>query len=183
MSQREKRVEEAQELSRMLVLITEQSKADFAAIASSLGLPVHLARAVVLLAVPAPMRELAAQLGCDRSYITILADQLHERGLVERIPGADRRVKLLKLTDAGVQMRSDISEAVADRALVLRRLTDDQRRTLRPLLEALLRDDQSSSAVAVGRGSPADFGLCGPSLPGVILPSGGDPSSITGPTC
>lgn len=160
MSQREKRVEEAQQLSRMLVLITEQSKADFAAIAESLGLPVHLARAVVLLSAPAPMRELAEKLGCDRSYITILADQLHERGLVERVPGADRRVKLLQLTEAGEQMRDDFAEAVADHALVLRRLDDAQRQTLRPLLEALLQDDRPVTDAVVGT-SPG-LGSCAP---------------------
>ena len=134
-------LEEAQELSQMLVDITERAKSDFAAIAASLDLPVHLARAVVQLSGPAPMRGLAELLACDRSYITSLADQLEERGLVERVPGTDRRVKLLQLTDKGVQTRAQISDAVAGRALVLRRLTPAQRTALRPLLEALLADD------------------------------------------
>lgn len=177
------RVQEAQQLSHMLVLITEQSKADFAAIAESLGLPVHLARAVVLLSAPAPMRELAQQLGCDRSYITILADQLHERGLVERVPGADRRVKLLKLTDAGVQMRSEISEAVADRALVLRRLNDTQRQTLRPLLEALLHDDHVGSDIDAVSGRPPSFGHCAPIAPGGSLTSSKPEAPTTGNAC
>lgn len=134
-------MEEAHQLSQMLIHITEEAKADFAAIAGSLGLPVHLARAVVLLSTPAPMRELADQLACDRSYITSIADQLEERGLVERVPGRDRRVKLLQLTETGTRTRDQISAAVADRALVLRRLDQSQRKALRPLLEALLHDD------------------------------------------
>jgi DNA-binding MarR family transcriptional regulator len=141
MARRDERAEEARELSQMLVDITEQAKADFGAIAGSLGLPVHLARAVVLLSTPAPMRNLADRLACDRSYITSLADQLEERGLVERVPGEDRRIKLLQLTDAGTKVRKEITEAVADRALVLRRLNDAQRKALRPLLEDLLQED------------------------------------------
>jgi DNA-binding MarR family transcriptional regulator len=87
-----------------------------------------------------PMRDLAEQLVCDRSYITSIADQLEERGLVERVPGADRRIKLLSLTAKGTQVRERISRAVAERDLVMRRLDDAQRKALRPLLEALLSE-------------------------------------------
>lgn len=38
-------------------------------------------------------------------------------------------------------IRTEITEAVADHALVLRRLNDAQRKALRALLEALLHDD------------------------------------------
>jgi DNA-binding MarR family transcriptional regulator len=140
MTDREARFAEAGRLARMLVDIAELAKADFAATVAAFGLPVHLARAIVLLTTPAPMRDLAEQLACDRSYITNLADQLEERGLVTRVPGEDRRVKLLALTDAGVAKRNQISEAVAERNMILRRLTDAQRKTLAPLLERLLDD-------------------------------------------
>ena len=83
----ETRLREANDLSAMLIQISELAKANFTEVAASLDVPVHLARAVVHLATPAPMRDLADQLTCDRSYITSLADQLEERGLVERIPG------------------------------------------------------------------------------------------------
>lgn len=144
-STRDARLAEAQELSAMLVAVTERAKADFAAISSLHGLPVHLARAVVRLSSPAPMRELADDLACDRSYITSLADQLESRGLVERVPGSDRRVKLLQLTAEGVRVRDGIAHDVADQALVLRRLTDEQRRELRPLLLALLDGEPVAS--------------------------------------
>ena len=128
---------EAQELSQMLVDISERAKADFGAIACSLGLPPHLARAVALLSTPAPMR------------------QLEEHRLVVRGPGEDRRVKLLELTDEGTRLREQLSTAVAERALVLRRLTASQRSTLRPLLEALL-DDTGDPAPAL----PPDGHAC-----------------------
>lgn len=137
MSRKAARFEQAHHLSQLLVGIAEQAKADFTEIAASLGLPVHLARAVVALSEPAPMRDLAGHLACDRSYITSLADQLEERGLVRRVTGDDRRVKLLQLTDEGLAVRKAISDTVAERALVLRRLDDQQRATLTPLLEAL----------------------------------------------
>jgi DNA-binding MarR family transcriptional regulator len=141
MGNRETRLAEAGRLSGMFVAITDKAKADFGEIVGTLGLPVPLARAVLMLTKPAPMRDLADRLACDRSYITNLADQLEERGLVTRIPGEDRRVKLLQLTPAGVNLRDQISEAVAERALVLRRLTATERKTLAPLLEKLLADD------------------------------------------
>ena len=140
MSDREARFAEAGRLAQMLVDIAKQAMADFAATVSEFGLPVHLARAVVLLGTQAPMRELADQLDCDRSYITSVADQLEKRGLVTRVTGEDRRVKLLALTDAGTAMRDQISAAVADRNLILRRLSDAERKRLAPLLKKLLHD-------------------------------------------
>jgi DNA-binding MarR family transcriptional regulator len=86
------------------------------------------------------MRDLADRLQCDRSYVTSLADQLEERGLLARVIGEDRRVKLLALTDAGVAMRDRISAAVAEHNMILLRLSDTERRRLAPLLEKLLRD-------------------------------------------
>lgn len=87
MSDQEARFAEAGRLVRLLVDIAEQAKADFAATVAAVGLPMPLARAIVLLTHPAPMRDLAEQLACDRSYVTNLADQLEERGLVARVPG------------------------------------------------------------------------------------------------
>lgn len=155
MSRKAARFEQAHHLSQLLVGIAEQAKVDFTEIAASLGLPVHLARAVVALSEPAPMRDLAGHLACDRSYITSLADQLEERGLVRRVTGDDRRIKLLQLTDEGLAVRKTISDAVAERALVLRRLDDQQRATLTPLLEAL---------AGVDGGATADF-FHGPGAP------------------
>lgn len=143
MTRREHRYAEARRLSQLLVTIAEQAKSDFADTVLPLGIPVHLARAVLMLDQPAPMRELADRLACDRSYVTNLADKLEERGLVERVPGEDRRVKLLALTDAGVSMRDQLSDAVAERSMVLRRLTDQQRAELAPLLEQLAGEQSS----------------------------------------
>lgn len=77
---------------------------------------------------PCAMGELAAQLHCDASNVTGLADRLEHRGLVERrsAPG-DRRVKVLALTEAGEQLH---------RALFERLMTDS------PLMRGLPQRDQ-----------------------------------------
>lgn len=136
----EARLQESRRLSRMVVQLAERLKADFAESIASLDLPVHLARALVMMDQPAPMGELAEQLACDRSYITSLADQLTERGLVERVAGSDRRVKLLALTGEGRALRDQVAGAVSVGAMMLTRLDDEQRATLGLLLEQLLRE-------------------------------------------
>ncbi len=138
MSDRDARHDQARGLSQMLIRAAEQTKADFAETVAPFGLPVHLARAVLMLTTPVPMHELADRLACDRSYITNLADRLEERGLVTRVPGADRRVKLLELTDSGLAVRSQIADAVAERSMVLLRLTNEERQALARLLEKLV---------------------------------------------
>jgi DNA-binding MarR family transcriptional regulator len=51
---------------------------------------------------PLPMGSVAEVLSCDASTMTGIADRMEERGLIERQAGAaDRRVKLLALTDTG----------------------------------------------------------------------------------
>ncbi len=58
-----------------------------------------------------PMRSIAERLYCDASYVTDLVDRLEERNLIVRTPDPDdRRVKLLELTPAGVELRSKALE-------------------------------------------------------------------------
>lgn len=138
MSDHESRVAQSRRLGQLLVKLGEQSKADFALIAAPLELPAPLARAILQLDQPAPMSELADQLGCDRSYVTALADQLEGRGLVTRAPGEDRRVKLLTLTQSGRQVRNELAAAIHQGSRVLLRLTDSERLILASLLQKLL---------------------------------------------
>jgi DNA-binding MarR family transcriptional regulator len=130
---------ESGELTRMLIEVAERAKADFAAAAAPLGLPAPLARALLLLDRPMPMREVAARLRADPSIITGVADQLEERGLISRTPGRDRRVKLLQPTPEGEALRGRLATAMAQHAAVAHRLSPDQRASLRALLEELLR--------------------------------------------
>jgi DNA-binding MarR family transcriptional regulator len=59
---------------------------------------------------PMAMNALAERLGIDASYVTTIADQLEERGLIERQPHpTDRRVKSLALTPEGRQLRERLA--------------------------------------------------------------------------
>jgi DNA-binding MarR family transcriptional regulator len=62
---------------------------------------------------PTPMRRLAETMNCEASNLTGLVDKLEGRGLVERqYHPADRRVRLLALTDAGADTSRQVWAAV-----------------------------------------------------------------------
>jgi DNA-binding MarR family transcriptional regulator len=84
------------------------------------------------------MRGLAQHLECDASNVTGLADRLEELGVVERVPGADRRVKLLRLTRRGATVRADLEDRVAAGSTVTAKLTALERTQLMGLLDKLL---------------------------------------------
>jgi DNA-binding MarR family transcriptional regulator len=68
---------------------------------------------------PLPARDLAEQLGCDRSNVTALVDKLEQAGLVQRrVDPADRRQKTLVVTDAGRRVRDRVHEAMSDSRLL-----------------------------------------------------------------
>ncbi|MFI5832671.1 MarR family winged helix-turn-helix transcriptional regulator [Micromonospora sp. NPDC051300] len=68
---------------------------------------------------PLPARDLAEQLGCDRSNVTGLADKLEQAGLVERrTDPTDRRQKTLVVTARGRQVRDRLRQAMSDSRLL-----------------------------------------------------------------
>ena len=72
-------------------------------VSEALGLSFAKVRALRRLAgEPLTLRALAAELLADPPYVTLIVDDLEERGLVERRPHPeDRRAKLVTLTRAG----------------------------------------------------------------------------------
>jgi DNA-binding MarR family transcriptional regulator len=63
------------------------------------------------------MRQLADRLTVDPSTITFIADRLEDRGLLTReVEASNRRVKTLVLTEAGMQTRRDLVDAMATRS-------------------------------------------------------------------
>jgi len=93
----------------------------------------------------ASMRHLAELLKCDPSNVTFLVDRLEERGLVERqIDPADRRVKLVALTPAGVRIRNQIVRAAATRSPLAQLSPADQQRLLNLLAAATRRAGQQN---------------------------------------
>jgi DNA-binding MarR family transcriptional regulator len=108
------------------------------------GLSAPAARALLGIVSPIPMRVLAELLACDPSYLTGIADQLEAAGLVVRAAGADRRVKLLGLTETGKETRNRIVETVAAADRFSTRLTAAGRTQLALLLAKLLDTDIST---------------------------------------
>ena len=84
---------------------------------------------------PMSMSALADRLGIDASYVTTIADQLEERGLIERRPHpTDRRVKSLALTPEGRRLRETLADELWVEVPVLDALTADERQELWRLL-------------------------------------------------
>lgn len=84
---------------------------------------------------PMSMSALAERLGIDASYVTTIADQLEERGLIERRPHpTDRRIKSLALTAEGRRLRETLADELWVEVPVLDALTADERRELTRLL-------------------------------------------------
>ncbi len=83
---------------------------------------------------PLPARDLAGQLGCDRSNVTVLVDKLEQAGLVERrTEPTDRRQKTLLVTEEGRVVRARVIEVMSDSRL-LSGLTDEELAALRDLV-------------------------------------------------
>ncbi|GAB7193064.1 hypothetical protein NUM3379_37730 [Kineococcus sp. NUM-3379] len=131
-------LEEAKALTMRLYRVADLARADFTAVVGELGLTSLQARVLLQLQEDAPMRGLAEQLGCDASNVTGIADRLTAAGLVERVEGRDRRVKLLRLTREGARVRAQVAERVASGATVTAKLDATERAQLTALLDKLL---------------------------------------------
>ena len=130
----EKALTEARDLAELLIASSDAAKALFAGIASELQLPVSVTRALCALDEPAPMSVLAARLRCDKSYITPIADQLESLALVERVPGPDRRTKMLALTPHGESVRDKLEARVSELSPAMIALSESERTQLKSLL-------------------------------------------------
>ncbi len=127
-----------EEIIGRLLDLFRRMQANFEATAISLGLTAAEAQALHHLDAPAPMRAMADSLCCDASYITVLADRLEARGLVNRVadPG-DRRVKRLVLTEAGADKRRELIAATHASTPALVGLDARQRDALVGLLRSM----------------------------------------------
>ena len=84
---------------------------------------------------PMSMSTLADRLGIDASYVTAIADQLEERGLIQRRPHpTDRRIKSLALTPEGRRLRERLAKELWIDVPVLDALSATERRELERLL-------------------------------------------------
>jgi DNA-binding MarR family transcriptional regulator len=87
---------------------------------------------------PTPMRQLAAALRCDTSYITTIVDNLEEAGVARRQAHAtDRRIKVVVLTDAGQVLADRVAEAMGTPPPPFDALDAGEKVALRDLLRKL----------------------------------------------
>jgi len=118
-----------------------QQRRRFLIAASELDLHPAQAGALLQLATPLPMNELASLLACDNSNVTGLIDRLEARNLVTRQPSPyDRRVKHIVLTDAGRELRARMMDRVGQPPVGFERLTPAEHRQLRDLMRKVLAD-------------------------------------------
>ena len=84
---------------------------------------------------PLPMRTLARKLCCDASNVTGIVDRLEERGLVQRQSSpADRRMRVLVVTEDGAQLRGRMLERLAAPPEPIARLSESDQRALHDIL-------------------------------------------------
>jgi MarR family transcriptional regulator, organic hydroperoxide resistance regulator len=95
------------------------------------------------------MGEMARGIGCDPSYITALVDDLDARGLARREPSpADRRVKIVVLTDAGRALADEIEATLSVPPTSFDSLSEAELRQLRTLLDKVLAAQEVAAAPA-----------------------------------
>ena len=101
------------------------------------GLPLAPVRALLVLPLDEAlsMRQLARRLGCDNSYVTPLVDALEKRGLAVRQPHpTDRRIKVIVLTDRGLDLARRVQLADTTPPAAFSALTGSEAATLCELL-------------------------------------------------
>ncbi|MGI8944744.1 MAG: MarR family winged helix-turn-helix transcriptional regulator [Thermoleophilaceae bacterium] len=82
-----------------------------------------------------PMSALAERVYCDASNVTGMVDRLEARALVERRDDPrDRRVKLIALTEDGVELRGRVLARLFEPPEPIERLSRAEQRELRDLL-------------------------------------------------
>ena len=125
----------------LLVKLFFSQRADLPSLASEFDLSAAQCHVLHLIepGKPIPMGRLAEALSCHASNVTGLVDGLESRGLVRRHPDtADRRVKVLELTPAGVRLRSTVIQRMTRPPARLDRLSPDEQQSLVKLLKRLV---------------------------------------------
>lgn len=84
-----------------------------------------------------PMRELAARLHANPSNVTVVVGRLEARQLLEREQSADRRIKGVRLTPAGVELRRKLEARLLTDHPATRGLSKAEQRQLLELLRRL----------------------------------------------
>jgi DNA-binding MarR family transcriptional regulator len=82
-------------------------------LAAEFGIPAFCLKAIHRLDTSVTLKELGKRMHCDPSFVTVIADELEQRGLARREPnGADRRIKNLVLTPEGLELKARLEAAL-----------------------------------------------------------------------
>ncbi|MGD0746583.1 MAG: MarR family transcriptional regulator [Acidimicrobiales bacterium] len=113
-------------------------------VSDALGLPFGRVRALRRIAnSPMTMGELAATLGTEKPYATIVVDELERQGLVERRPHpTDRRVKLVATTARGTAAARRANEILGRLPSGLAALAEPEVEELARILEEVARSTE-----------------------------------------
>ena len=84
-----------------------------------------------------PMRALAARLHANPSNVTVIVARLEARGLLVREVSGDRRVKGVRLTRQGLELRSRLEARLAADHPTVQGLSPAEQRSLLQLLRKL----------------------------------------------
>jgi DNA-binding MarR family transcriptional regulator len=127
--------------ARLLSLFMERRDATFVILGQHGLTPPHAHALSLLLDGPVRMRDLAAHMTCDASYITAVTDRLEELGLAERRPSdADRRVKEVALTNKGTRVAEKVRASFSEPPAGLAQLSAPDRKAFIRLCEQLAPD-------------------------------------------
>ncbi|HEY5252647.1 MAG TPA: MarR family winged helix-turn-helix transcriptional regulator [Acidimicrobiales bacterium] len=110
------------------------------ALAAQAGIIPGAAKALKYLSAtePTPMRQLAANLRCDTSYITTIVDNLEEQGVARRQAHAtDRRIKVVVLTPAGKELADKLALVMGTPPPAFNALDAEESVVLRDLIRKL----------------------------------------------
>jgi DNA-binding MarR family transcriptional regulator len=96
---------------------------------------------------------LAARLGVERSHVSLLVEELGNRGLVERrVNDADRRARILRLTSKGEKIFDQLrNRNAAANERVLDPLTAEERELLFDMLIRVIQQNTAYARPGAGR--------------------------------
>ena len=110
------------------------------------GVPIFFLKVLHRLDCPMAMKDLGQRMRCDPSFVTNIADQLEKRGLATRESDpADRRVKRIVLTPAGLELKQRIEAEILSGLPWRHALDNDERACLLGLVRKLLPAAQAGN--------------------------------------
>jgi len=144
-------------------------------IAQRLSVPGSFLKALHILECPMAMKDLGKKMHCDPSFVTAITDMLEKRGLARReAHPADRRVKNIVLTGAGLDLKHRIESEMAARMPWSYALTEQERAELLSLIRKMLRAEAPGS-VQSGTAQP------GAAQPAGVQPEADQPPAMPAP--